>query len=66
MNDKTLLQNVYLFESMPTDQVDKIAAIAHAETLAPQEEIFGQDDKASAFYLIKSDRRGFTNAPKRR
>lgn len=52
-NNKSLLQNVYLFKTMTNDQMEKIAAVAHTETLAIGDDVFSQGDKARALYLIK-------------
>ena len=46
-NNKTLLQNVYLFKTMSPDQVEKIAAVAHTEILTTGEDIFSQGDQGS-------------------
>lgn len=46
------LKNVYLFKELPTDQLEKVSAIARLETMNAGEDIFTQNDQARALYII--------------
>lgn len=53
MSEKNLLQNVYLFKHMSTEEVLKINHIATTEIFANGDDIFSQGDKASALFVIR-------------
>lgn len=53
MNNRSILQNVYLFKTLGGADMDALAEIVSAEVFAPTDEVFSQNDKATALYLIK-------------
>jgi len=53
MANKNLLQNVYLFKRMSPEEMDLISEAASLETYNPTDEIFTQNERATALYVIK-------------
>ena len=53
MSEKNLLQDVYLFKGLSSDELDVINGVAELETFTPGDDIFCQDDEATALYVIK-------------
>lgn len=50
---RNLLQNVYLFKTMTSEQLDKLNDIVSLETFSSGDEIFSQGDTALALYIVK-------------
>lgn len=53
MAEKNLLQNVYLFKTMTTEEVLKINHVAEAVTFTPGDDVFTEGEKATAMYVIR-------------
>lgn len=53
MADKNLLQNVYLFKQLSTEEVMKINQVAESQTFMPGDEIFNEGDAATGMYVIR-------------
>ncbi len=49
-----IFKNVYLFENMTADMLKQLAEIGRTESWNRTDEVFGQGDKATALYIIKS------------
>ena len=53
MSNKNLLQNVYLFKGLTSEELGKISDISEVKTYNPGDDIFSQGDPAKALYVIK-------------
>ncbi|MBX7231421.1 MAG: cyclic nucleotide-binding domain-containing protein [Bdellovibrionales bacterium] len=53
MVNKSLLQNIYLFKKMTNEEVETIASLSEIQLFNFGEEIFAQQDRAFALYVIK-------------
>jgi CRP-like cAMP-binding protein len=53
MNHREILKNVYLFKNISQADLEALAEISSVENFAPNDEVFSQDDKALALYLVK-------------
>ena len=52
MSQKNLLQNIYLFKEMSSEELDKINEISEVKTYSPGDDIFGQNEAATSLYVI--------------
>ncbi|MCB0363386.1 MAG: cyclic nucleotide-binding domain-containing protein, partial [Bdellovibrionales bacterium] len=53
MTEKNVLQNVYLFKGLNSDQLALLSGISRTTTYNPNDEIFGEGDVARAAYFVK-------------
>lgn len=53
MGDKSLIQNVYLFKGLNPEQLEAVGSIVAVESFIAGDDIFSQNDFASAMYIIK-------------
>lgn len=53
MAHENLLQDIYLFKEMSPQEISEINSIADVRSYAPGTDIFDQESKATALYVIK-------------
>lgn len=53
MSQKNILQNIYLFKSMTSEEMATVAEIAETKPLMAGDSIFIRGEKATALYFIK-------------
>lgn len=53
MGSNSILQNIYLFKTMTTAELDQIAAITESQSFGAGEPIFIKGDPAKALYVIR-------------
>jgi CRP/FNR family cyclic AMP-dependent transcriptional regulator len=51
---RSLLQNVYLFQSLTPDELDAVAALGQSQPFMAGETVFLKGEPAKALYLIKA------------
>lgn len=51
--NKNLLQNVYLFKNLSSEQMEVVSEAGRLETFNAGDDIFAQGDSAQALYVIK-------------
>src|SRR3972149_4095732 len=51
---KEILQKVYLFEDLTSEELDRVLAIAQKETRKTEEVVFKEGDVGDKFYIILS------------
>jgi CRP/FNR family transcriptional regulator len=56
MSISAFLQHIFLFDSLSTEQLEAIAGFATVRTLAKGEHLFHEEQKASAFFVVKTGR----------
>ena len=54
MAEKNLLQNIYLFKGLKSEQMEAVSQVAELETYDGGSDVFSQNEPASALYVIKS------------
>ncbi len=53
MGNRNILQSIYLFKHMSSEELDIISESGELESFGPSDEIFYQGEKAHALYVIK-------------
>lgn len=48
-----LLKKIYLFEEFPAEQLSQVLDLAKMETYQKGDEVFSQNDSATALYMVK-------------